>query len=226
MPKIPKHEIAPKLLDIGLLPAFYNGDIKTAKKIIQACFEGGAKVVEFTNRGDFAYRIFSDLARWCNSEFSDIVIGVGTIVDPATATLYINNGANFIVGPTFSPGIAKICNRCKILYIPGCLSPSEILNAQDVGADIIKVFPARSLGPNFIKSVLGPCPQAKLMPSGGVEFSRENIFSWIKAGASVLNMGSDLIRKDLVKAEKFDEIKEMVRQCVSYIEEARRSLRT
>lgn len=221
MPKFLKHKVLEKILEIGLLPVFYNGDVEVAKKIVQACADGGAKVIEFTNRGDFAYQVFSELSKWCSLEFSDILLGAGTIIEPATAALYINCGANFIVGPVFNPDVAKTCSRRKVAYIPGCQSPSEISKAEEMGADIIKVFPAKVLTPVFIKAMLGPFRSAKLMPSGGVDTTRKDIFAWIKASASALNIGSNLIRKDLVKAGDFEEIRKMVEQCILWIKEAR-----
>lgn len=221
MVKFSKHEVVSKILEIGLLPTFYNEDIEVAKKVVKACVEGGAKVVEFTNRGDFAYHVFIELAKSCNQESSEIILGVGTVIDPFTATLYINNGANFIVGPVFNPEVSKICNRRRVPYIAGCYSPSEISNAEEMGVEIIKVFPAHTLGYGFIKSMLGPSPRSKLMPSGGVKATREDVFGWIKAGASALNIGSNLISKDLVKTGDFRGITKKVEQCISWIKEAR-----
>lgn len=189
MPKFLKHEVTAKLLDIGLLPVFYHADVEVAKSIVRACYDGGAKVVEFTNRGDFAYQVFAELAKWSNKELPDLILGAGTIIDHATAVLYIDSGANFIVGPLFNPEVAKICNRRKVAYIPGCSSPSEISEAEEMGADIVKVFPARVATPYFIKAVLAPCPWSKLMPAGGVEATREDAFAWIKAGAAALKEG-------------------------------------
>jgi 2-dehydro-3-deoxyphosphogluconate aldolase/(4S)-4-hydroxy-2-oxoglutarate aldolase len=218
-----KHEVVAKILDVGLIPTFYNGNIETSKKIVDACAGGEAKVVEFTNRGALAYQIFSEIAGWCGRELPDVILGAGTIIDPATAALYINSGANFIVGPVFNSEVAKICNRRKVAYIPGCSSPSEVSQAEEMGADIIKVFPAKVLGPDFVKALLGPCPWSKLMPSGGVNASREDVFGWIKAGAAALNMGTSLILKDLVKSGDFEGIRERVGKCVLWIKEARRA---
>lgn len=221
MPKFLKHEVVANILNIGLLPTFYTGNTQVAKKIVEACAGGGAKVVEFTNRGALAYQVFSELARWCDLERSDVIFGVGTIIDPATASLYINSGANLIVGPVFNPEVAKICNRRKVAYIPGCSSPSEISKAEEMGADIIKVFPAKVLGSYFIKAVLGPCPRSNLMPSGGVEATREDVFSWINAGAAALNIGTSLILKNMVKSEDFEGIRKRVEECICWIKEAR-----
>ncbi len=222
MAKFLKHEVISKILEVGLVPIFYNEDVEVAKKIVQACADGGAKIVEFTNRGDFAYHVFTDLARWCDKELPDVILGAGSIIDPATAALYINNGANFIVGPVLNPEIAKVCNRRKIAYLPGCGSASEISQAEEMGVDIVKIFPGEEVGgPNFIKNVLGPCSWVKLMPTGGVEPTRESISAWIKAGAACLAMGSKLITKELVEAGDFKGITKKVEQCLWLIKEAR-----
>ena len=221
MAKFMRHEVIGRILELGLTPIFYHGDLEVAKRIVQACADGGAKVIEFTNRGDFAYQVFSELNKWCNREFEDVILGVGSVIDPATAALYINCGANFIVGPIFNSEIAKLCNRRKVAYIPGCASPSEISAAEEMGCDIVKIFPGSRLKPDFIKALLGPCPWVKLMPTGGVDATRESIGAWIKAGAAAVGIGSRLIRKDLVKAGDFEAITKKVEECLWWVQEAR-----
>lgn len=224
MAKFLKHTVVGKVLELGLVPVFYDVDLEVAKKIVQACVDGGAKVVEFTNRGDFAYEVFTELAKWCNKKYSDVILGVGSVIDPVTAAIYINSGANFVVGPIFNPEIAKICNRRKIPYFPGCGSASEISQAEEMGCDIVKVFPGKEVGgPRFIKDILGPCPWVKLMPTGGVDTTSESIFEWIKAGAAALGIGSKLILKELVSAEDFEGITKKVEQCLWLIKKARRT---
>jgi 2-dehydro-3-deoxyphosphogluconate aldolase / (4S)-4-hydroxy-2-oxoglutarate aldolase len=221
MAKFVKPKVIEEILRIGLVPVFYNNDIKTSEKIVQVCVEGGATVVEFTNRGDAAFEVFSELITWSQKELPDVIVGIGTILDHNTADMYLNTGANFIVGPIYNPDVAKLCNQKKVAYIPGCMTPSEISAAETTGADIIKVFPGSTVGPEFIKAIRGPCPWLRLMPSGGVEVNQQNISSWIKAGAVALNIGSNLIKKDLVKAGDFNGIKKLVEQCIGWIKEAR-----
>jgi len=221
MAKFVKPKVIEEILRIGLVPVFYNNDIKTSEKIVKACVEGGATIVEFTNRGDAAFGVFSELITWSQKELPDVIVGIGTILDPNTADMYLNTGANFIVGPIYNPDVAKLCNRKKVAYIPGCMTPSEISAAEKTGADIIKVFPGSTVGPEFIKAIRGPCPRLRLMPSGGVEVNQQNISTWIKAGASALNIGSNLIKKDLVKAGDFNGIKKLVEQSIGWIKEAR-----
>jgi len=216
-----KHKVVGEILEIGLLPVFYNRDIKVSENIVRACADGGAKVIEFTNRGDLAYEVFSELVMWSKKESPEVILGAGTILDPATADLFINSGANFIVGPIFNPDVANICNRRKVVYIPGCMTPSEISTAEKAGVDIVKVFPGSVVGPEFIKAILGPCPWFRLMPSGGVEVNLQDISNWIRAGAATLNIGSNLLKKDLVKAGDFASIKKLVEQCIAWIKEAR-----
>jgi len=222
MPNFLKHEVVAEILKVGLVPVFYNRDMSVTKKIIQACAQGGATVIEFTNRGDYAHEIFSDVSKWSQKELPQVILGVGTVLDPATAGLYINNGANFVVGPVFNPDVAKICNRRKVTYIPGCMTPTEISEAEEMGVDIVKVFPGNIVGSKFIKAIRGPCPWLKLMPSGGVEVTRENISDWITAGAVALNIGSNLIKKDFIKTGDFNGIQKLVEQCISWIKEARK----
>jgi 2-dehydro-3-deoxyphosphogluconate aldolase/(4S)-4-hydroxy-2-oxoglutarate aldolase len=221
MANFEQHKVIEEIVRIGLVPVFYNNDKTASKKIIQACVAGGATVVEFTNRGEAAFEVFSELITWTQQELPEVIVGCGTILDPSTATKYLDRGTNFIVGPIYNPEVATLCTRKKIAYIPGCMTPSEIIAAEKTGADIIKVFPGSTVGPEFIKALRGPCPWLKLMPSGGVEVTQHNISSWIQAGAAALNIGSNLIRKDLVKAGDFTSMKNMVADCIRWIQEAR-----
>ena len=222
MARFLKHEVIGTMLKIGLVPVFYQKDLEKAKKIVEACAKGGARIIEFTNRGDFAYQIFSELNKWIGENFPQIILGVGSVIDASTAALYINNGANFVVGPIFNPEVARICNRRKIPYSPGCGSASEISAAEEMGVDIVKVFPGGEVGgPAFIKNMLGPCPWVKIMPTGGVDATRESIHSWIKAGAACLGMGSKLITKELVAKGDFAAITQKVEDCLWWIKEAR-----
>jgi 2-dehydro-3-deoxyphosphogluconate aldolase/(4S)-4-hydroxy-2-oxoglutarate aldolase len=222
MARFTKHEVVGKMLDTGLVPVFYEKDVETAKKIVEACANGGARTVEFTNRGDFAFEVFSKLNQWCIDNLPDVALGVGTVIDPVTAAYYINSGANFVVGPILNPEIAKLCNRRKVAYSPGCGSVSEISQAEELGADIVKIFPGEEVGgPSFVKNLLGPCPWAKIMPTGGVDATWESISAWVKAGVAALGMGSKLITKELVAAKDFDGIQKKVEQCIWWVKKAR-----
>jgi 2-dehydro-3-deoxyphosphogluconate aldolase/(4S)-4-hydroxy-2-oxoglutarate aldolase len=222
MAKFMRHEIINRMLNVGIVPVFYQKDLEVAKKIVQACVDGGATIVEFTNRGDFAHQIFIELAKWCSDNLPQLALGVGSIIDPSTAALYINSGANFVVSPILNPDVVKMCNRRKIAHCPGCGSVSEISQAEELGAEIVKIFPGEELGgPAFIKNLLGPMPWAKIMPTGGVEPTWESISSWITAGAACLGMGSKLISKDLVSAQNYEGITKNVENCLSWVRKAR-----
>lgn len=224
MARFSRVEVINAMMEIGLVPVFYNGDPDKARKIVRACVEGGARVVEFTNRGDLAFRVFADLAEYAALELPEAILGVGSVVDAATAAMYINSGANFVVGPILNPEIARICNRRKIPYSPGCGTVSEISQAEELGVEIVKIFPGGQVGgPAFVKAVLGPMPWSRIMPTGGVAPTRESVDSWIKAGTACLGIGSNLIRKDLVEKGDWDGLAKAVAECVGLIAQARKT---
>jgi len=211
------------MLETGLAPVFYNGDVEVAKKIVTACAAGGARIVEFTNRGDRAWNVFTELIAWAESAQPAIIPGVGSVADAPTAALYIASGANFVVGPMLNPEVARLCNRRKVAYSPGCGSVSEISEAEELGVEIVKIFPGGQVGgPPFVKAVRGPMPWTRIMPTGGVDATEESVKGWIGAGAACLGMGSKLIRKDLVAAGDFDAIRDNVARVLAWIQEARR----
>ena len=222
MAKYDRMTVLNAMVDIGLVPVFYNRDLATTISIIEACAAGGARVVEFTNRGDLAWRVFADAAQHVIDIELDVILGVGSIVDAPTAGLYISSGANFVVGPLLNPEVARLCNRRKVPYSPGCGSVSEIGQAEELGVEIVKVFPGSEVGgPDFVKSVLGPCPWTRIMPTGGVDASRQSLEAWFGAGVSCVGVGSKLITKDVVSAGDFDALTEKVRQVVTWIREIR-----
>lgn len=210
------------ILDLGLVPVFYDGDVETAKQIVAACAQGGSRVVEFTNRGDFAPQVFLELAQYFAQADAGLILGVGSVVDAPTAALYISYGANFVVGPVLNPEIARLCNRRKIAYSPGCGSATEIAQAEELGVEIVKVFPGSAVGgPGFARAVLGPSPWTRIMPTGGVDATRESIEAWFGAGVACVGIGSKLIRKDLVVSGDFDAIARRVAQVLAWIREVR-----
>ena len=222
MARFSRLDVLNTTLNIGLVPIFYHAQVNVAKQVIGACAAGGAKVVEFTNRGDFAFQTFTALAHHFAETDSDLILGVGSIVDAPTAALYIASGANFIVGPVLNPEVARLCNRRKIPYIPGCGSLSEISAAEELGVEIVKLFPGGAVGgPGFVKAVMGPCPWTRLMPTGGVDTTEENIKAWFEAGVACVGIGSALIRKDWVATENFGAISDQVRQVLGVIKAVR-----
>ncbi len=211
------------LMEQGVIPVFYHPDVEVCKKVIQACGDAGAKCIEFTNRGDFAVHTFYELARHFDKADPSIIMGVGSVVDAPTAGIYIANGAKFVVGPVLNPDVAKVCNRRKIPYMPGCGSASEIGFAEELGCEIVKVFPGSSVGgPDFVKSILGPCPWTRIMPTGGVEPSEESLRAWFDAGVVAVGMGSNLITKQLLEKQDYAGIEARVRETIQLIKKIRR----
>jgi len=210
------------MIDTGLVPIFYHSDLAVAKKVIAACAEGGVQIVEFTNRGDRAWNIFTALVAFFESANPSLILGVGSVMDAPTAAMYIASGANFVVSPILNPEIARVCNRRKVVHVPGCGTVSEISTAEELGAEIVKIFPAAQMGgPGFVKAVRGPMSWVRIMPTGGVDATKEGVHEWIEAGAACLGIGSKLIRKDLVAAGDYEAIAENVRQVLGWIREAR-----
>ena len=209
------------ILSEGLIPSFYHPNIEVAKCVANACIEANSKIIEITNRGDQAFRNFEALI----SNYPKLIIGVGTVIDAPTAALYINSGASFIVSPTFNQDVARLCNRRKVAYIPGCGSINEISDAEEWGAEIVKIFPASTMGgPAFIKALLGPMPWSRLLPTGGVELDQKNIREWMRAGAACLGMGSNLIRKDLIVKQEYTAIAENISRVKGWIKDAREEM--
>ena len=223
MARFNKIQVLSVMKSTGMLPVFYHNDVETTKQVVKACYEGGVRAFEFTNRGDFAHEVFGELNKWVARECPEMIIGVGSVVDPATAALYIQLGANFIVGPLFNPEVAKVCNRRLIPYTPGCGSVSEIGTAQECGCDLCKIFPAGNVGgPSFVKNVKAPMPWSMLMVTGGVEPTKENLTGWIKAGVTCVGMGSNLFPKEVIAAKDWTWIAAKCKEAFGYIEEARK----
>ncbi|HVR75295.1 MAG TPA: bifunctional 4-hydroxy-2-oxoglutarate aldolase/2-dehydro-3-deoxy-phosphogluconate aldolase [Planctomycetota bacterium] len=222
MARFQRLEVLQTILGDGLVPVFHHRDPDVAMDVARAVQQGGARLLEFTHRSDMAHRVFEDLVTRAASEVPEIVLGVGSISDPYTAALYVAAGASFVVGPVLNPEVARLCNRRKIAYIPGCGSATEVAAAEELGSEIVKVFPGDSVGgPGFVKAILGPSPWSRLMPTGGVEATRESVETWIRAGAAALGIGSSLITKDLLEKRDIPGLRKRVGDVLGWIREAR-----
>jgi 2-dehydro-3-deoxyphosphogluconate aldolase/(4S)-4-hydroxy-2-oxoglutarate aldolase len=222
MARFARLEVLNTIIDTGLVPVFYNANPEVAKNIARAISAGGCRLLEFTNRGDFAPEVFKELSRYCQKELPETILGVGSIIDAPTAALYAAYGANFVVGPTLSPEVARFCNRRKISYSPGCGSASEISEAEELGVEIVKVFPGDSVGgPAFVKAILGPSPWTRIMPTGGVQATRESLSAWFKAGVAAVGIGGDLIKKEYLDTGNFDAMTAKTAEILALIREVR-----
>ncbi|MCB0163374.1 MAG: bifunctional 4-hydroxy-2-oxoglutarate aldolase/2-dehydro-3-deoxy-phosphogluconate aldolase [Anaerolineae bacterium] len=222
MAQVMRLDVYNQLLATGLLPLFYHDDLDVAVEVVTACAAGGAKLIEFTNRGPMAYPVFVEMARHFAKADPTVILGIGSIQDAPTAALFIAGGANFIVGPNFNPEIARLCNRRKIAYLPGCATETEIATAEEAGAEICKIFPGESVGgPGFIKAAMAPCPWHRLMPTGGVDATAVSITDWITAGAAAVGMGSKLISTQVISNRDFDGLAGQTAQCLAWVQAAR-----
>ena len=217
MANVKKHICLDAFRKQKIIPLFYHADFDTACEILKACASGGAFVIEFTNRGDFAHEIFGQLVKFTRTELPEMILGIGSVSDAATASLYMQLGANFIVSASLRKDIAQVCNRRKVPYLPGCGSLTEIGKAEELGCDIVKLFPGSTYGPGFIKAIKGPQSWTEIMVTGGVSPDKENLSAWFDSGAVAVGMGSKLIRKDWVQNKQFDKITEGIKESFSMI---------
>lgn len=220
--KFSKLQVLTAMKETGMVPVFYNSDLETSKQVVKACYEGGVRAFEFVNRGDFAHEVFGELVKFAAKECPEMIMGIGSIVDAPTAALYIQLGANFLVGPLFNPDVAKVANRRLIPYAPGCGSVSEVGFAQEAGCDICKVFPGDVLGAGFVKGLKAPMPWSNLMVTGGVKPEKDNLKAWFDAGVTCVGMGSNLFPADMMKAKNWAGIEQLCSNALSIIKEVRK----
>lgn len=214
-------EVAGVMRETGMVPLFYHPDVELGKKVLKACYDGGARLLEFTARGDFAYEVFLELNRYAVKELPGMIMGVGSITDAAAASLFMQMGANFIVTPSLREDIALVCNRRKVLWSPGCGSLTEINKAEEMGCEIIKLFPGSTYGPGFVKAIKGPQPWTSIMPTGGVSTEESNLKAWFDAGVTCVGMGSKLISKEILANQNFEELQSSVCKTLDLIKKLR-----
>ncbi len=219
MARFTRIEVAQKMKETGIVPVFYNADIELCKGVVKACYDGGVRVFEFTNRGDFATLVFAELNRWAIQECPEMIMGIGSIIDEGTTAMYIALGANFIVSPLIDEGMAKVCNKRKISWSPGCGSVTEIGKAHELGCEVVKIFPGSSVGgPEFVKGVMGPMPYASIMPTGGVSPDKENLTVWFKAGVHCVGLGSQLFPKEVLANKDYQFISNKCSEALSIVQ--------
>ena len=210
MSKFKRLAVYQKFIDYPVVPLLYHEDAAEAKEILMACYRAGIRVFEFTNRGDFAHETFAELSKFAKLNCPDLALGIGTILDAGTASLYIQLGADFIVTPNLVEELAKVCNRRKIAWIPGIATMTEASKAEELGAEFIKIFPGNVLGPEFIKAMKAPMPWTNIMATGGVEPNEESISKWIKAGATCVGLGSQLFPKEIIQEKNWDKLEKTI----------------
>lgn len=218
MARFKRIEVFSKMVETAMVPVFYHSELEVSKQVLKACYEGGVRVFEFTNRGDFAHEIFGELNKWIVKECPNLILGIGSIIDGGTASLFLQLGANFVVSPVLNPDIFTVCNRRVVAYIPGCGSVSEIGLAQELGADVVKIFPAGNVGgASFVKNMKAPMPWSNIMVTGGVDTSEKNITDWFNAGVTCIGMGSNLFPKEVIADKDWGKITQTCKDVFSMI---------
>jgi 2-dehydro-3-deoxyphosphogluconate aldolase/(4S)-4-hydroxy-2-oxoglutarate aldolase len=223
MAKFTRIEVAQTMAATGMVPLFYHADVEVGKQILKACYAGGARLMEFTNRGDFAHEVFGALNKYCLAELPEMILGVGSVTDAGTAALYLQLGANFVVTPVLREDIAVVCNRKKVLWSPGCASLTEICRAEELGCEIVKLFPGDVYGPGFVKAIKGPQPWTSIMPTGGVSPTEENLSAWFSAGVTCVGMGSQLISQTIIQTGDYAKLEQQTRAALAIIKSIKKT---
>jgi 2-dehydro-3-deoxyphosphogluconate aldolase/(4S)-4-hydroxy-2-oxoglutarate aldolase len=222
MAQFTRIEVATAMKETGMIPLFFSNDLEVSKQVLKACYDGGARLMEFTARGDFAHEVFGELTKYAIKELPGMIMGVGSVTDAAAASLYMALGANFIVTPVLREDIAIVCNRRKVLWSPGCGTLTEITRAEELGCEIVKLFPGDIYGPQFVKGIKGPQPWTSVMPTGGVSPTEENLKSWFNAGVTCVGMGSQLISKEILSSKNYTKLTEDVKNALEIIKSVRK----
>lgn len=217
MGRFSKDSVLDTMARTGMVPVFYNPDVDTAKAVLKACFDGGVRLFEFANRGPAAREVFKSLAEYVPANLPELILGAGTVMDREAAEFFMDNGAEFIVGPMFNPEVAVVCNQRGIPYMPGCGTVTEVWTAQQAGCEVCKVFPGDVLGPAFVKGLLAPMPWSKVMVTGGVKPEKENLEAWFKAGAICVGMGGNLFPKDALEKKDWAKITALCKESIQTI---------
>lgn len=222
MARFARLDVLNRIIEVGLVPVFYHGDLEVASQVLAACAASGVTVFEFTNRGDHAIDVFRALEQRVAHQTPDLILGAGSIADEATAALFVAHGANFIVGPSFNARVARLCNRRKVAYIPGCATATEIATAEEAGSEIVKLFPCELVGgPEFVRALLGPCPWTRLMPTGIRQVTKAGLTEWFKAGIVAAGIGRELLKKEFVEQRDYGAITRRAAEIRQWIQEAR-----
>jgi 2-dehydro-3-deoxyphosphogluconate aldolase/(4S)-4-hydroxy-2-oxoglutarate aldolase len=221
MAQFTRIEVATAMKETGMIPLFFSNDIELSKNVLKACYDGGARLMEFTARGDFAHEVFGELTKYAIAELPGMIMGVGSVTDGAAASLYMALGANFIVTPVLREDIAIACNRRKVLWSSGCGTLTEIARAEELGCEIVKLFPGDIYGPQFVKGIKGPQPWTSVMPTGGVAPNKENLSGWFNAGVTCVGMGSQLISKEIISNKAYAKLEQEVEKTLALIHSIR-----
>ena len=219
-----KSQIMKLIPEQGLLPLFFYKDAEVSIEVLRALYSAGIRAVEYTNRGEAALNNFKKMRKVCDQELKGMWLGAGTIKNVDSAKAFVDEGADYLISPGLVKSVAKFADHHQMLWIPGCMTPSEIIRAEQRGAKMIKLFPGNLLGPAFLSAVKELFPDLLFMPTGGVEVSKENLEGWFKAGVCAVGMGSKLISKIILENKEYPAITTMTKQALSIINEIKKNL--
>ncbi len=205
----------------GILPLYFYKDTEVSLQVLRALYSAGIRAVEYTNRGDDALRNFKKMRELCDVELTGMYLGIGTIKNAAMAQTFIDAGTDYIICPGLVEEVAKVADKINMLWVPGCMTPSEIIRAENMGAKMIKLFPGNILGPAFMSSIKELFPGLLFMPTGGVDLDKENIAGWFKAGVCAVGMGSKLVSKSLLEQKDYAKIEEATKQAMDIVKQVR-----
>lgn len=219
MAKFTKEELYDKVANVPIVPLFTHADASVAKAVLKACYEGGIRVFEYTNRSGNAKNIFCELVKYARAEMPDLAIGIGTVFNGEEAAFFIEKEADFIIQPIINEEVGKLCMQQDIAWIPGAMTVTEVYKAQQGGADIVKLFPADTLGTSFVKALKGPLPKVRLMATGGVLPAVESLEKWFSAGVSCVGIGSQLCPKEIIETKDYARLQKNVERCVAFTQQ-------
>jgi 2-dehydro-3-deoxyphosphogluconate aldolase/(4S)-4-hydroxy-2-oxoglutarate aldolase len=205
----------------GVLPLYFYKYPEVSLQVLKALYNAGIRAVEYTNRGEAAFQNFKKMRELCDHELKEMYLGIGTIKNGQMAQKFIDAGADFIICPGLVEDVAKIADKNNMLWVPGCMTPTEIIRAETLGAKMIKLFPGNILGPKFMSAIKALFPDLLFMPTGGVDLNKENISEWLKAGVCAVGMGSKLISKQLLEEKNYQKIEELTRQAIDILKSLR-----
>ena len=205
----------------GILPLFFNKDADVSISILKALYAAGIRTVEYTNRGEAALQNFGKMKAVCDTELKGMYLGIGTIKDATAAKAFIDAGADYLISPGLVEDAARVAEEKNMLWVPGCMTPSEIIRAEQLGAKVIKLFPGNILGPGFLSAIKELFPNLLFMPTGGVDVDKENLSGWFKAGVCAVGMGSKLISKPLMEAKDYGKIESLTKEVMATIQSVR-----
>lgn len=202
----------------GILPLYYNADETVTIEILKSLYNAGIRAVEYTSRGESALSNFMKMIEIRNAEMPEMLLGIGTIKNLQQAEEYYRIGADFFISPGFVKEVAEFLFSKDLLYSPGCMTPTEIIEAENAGVTFIKLFPGNALGTGFMNAIKDVFPNLKFMPTGGVDTTKESIESWFKAGVSAVGMGSKLVSKELMAAKDYSTIENETKKVLDIIQ--------